>query len=512
MKVDVLIVGTGPVGATFARLLSERRPRARILLLDLGPRLTATAGLHVKNIADATAREQAQVRSQGPYRHPYPAVSVPERAEAVRAGLRHPDFLARPGTHLVAETEEDLAATEMPAAALSSNVGGMAAHWTCACPRPGNGERIPFLAPEDYERTLTMAERLLHVRQDAFPETPEGAAILRVLGQALNDLLPPHRRVQRMPLACRLDAQGRRHWTGVDTILGEAARPGYEGPITIRSETLCRMLLVDRDRVRGAVVEDLRTGVQETIEARVVFVAADSFRTPQLLWASGIRPPALGRYLNEHPFIFTFVELRPDLVNPEDAPAYDPAARDDPTIGVFWVPFEAPSHPFHGQIMHMDVSPLQTRSERDPRHIVGLGWGPLKEMRAEDRIVFSDERTDHLGMPAMTVSYSLTEYDLEAIEAAREEQARVVAAFGRILEEGRQTLMPPGSSLHYCGTVRMGEVDDGTSVCDPSSRVWGLQNLFVGGNGVIPLPTASNPTLHSVALAVLACDHAAELL
>jgi choline dehydrogenase-like flavoprotein len=51
--------------------------------------------------------------------------------------------------------------------------------------------------------------------------------------------------------------------------------------------------------------------------------------------------------------------------------------------------------------------------------------------------------------------------------------------------------------------MRMGEHNDGTSVCDRNSRVWDFENLHVAGNGVIPTVTATNPTLYSVALATL---------
>ena len=66
MRVDLLIVGSGPVGATFARVLSERLPQARIVMVDAGPVLTDPPGLNLKNLEDESELQRARELSQGP--------------------------------------------------------------------------------------------------------------------------------------------------------------------------------------------------------------------------------------------------------------------------------------------------------------------------------------------------------------------------------------------------------------------------------------------------------------
>lgn len=501
-ETDVLIIGSGPIGAAYARMINDALPEIKITMIDLGLKVSDKIGQHVSNITDPQKKERAQVLSQGPQKKAYPMVSVPERAMAVQRGDLKPEYLARAGTHLVSDNPEDLKANEMPAMALASNLGGMGIHWTCACPRPGNEEKISFIPEDELEAAFVKAEELLQVTQKAFPATAESEMILNTLNECLGDNHSPNRHAQPMPLACKTDANGNRYWSGPDVVLGDTLNhKNFE----IRSETICRKLLYNGKVITGAEIEHLPTGNKEIIEAKIVIAACDALRTPQLLWTSGIRPKALGHYLNEHPFIFTFVELEPKskIRNPKAA---------DPTVGVFWVPFDAPNHPFHGQIMHMDMSPMKTVVTDPGKHIVGLGWGCIKQLSFDDQIVFSETEKDYFGMPKMTFKYKFSDEDLSAIEEAKKFQSKVVAQFGKEIKDGEQTLMPPGSSLHYEGTTRMGVKDDGTSVCDTYSKVWGYGNLFVGGNGVIPIATTSNPTLTSVAMAVRSSEKIISML
>ncbi|QIG39180.1 FAD-binding protein [Microbacterium sp. 4R-513] len=486
-EVDVAIVGSGPTGAAYARILSERAPGATIAMFEVGPTVSDPPGSHVKNIEDPIRRAAAQHASQGPDTE---AATV-NGPGAVKSGQR----MGRPGTFLLPEGYQFDGEDGLPVAAMSSNVGGMAAHWTAACPRPGGSERIGFL--DDLDELLAEGDRLLGVTTDAFDGSPFGDIVRERLSAAVDQGRVAETRVQRMPLAVHRREDGRLVWSGSDVVLGDVTRsnPNFH----LHDESLVTRVLVEDGRAAGVEVRDLRTGEPHTVRARFVVVAADALRTPQVLWASGIRPDALGRYLNDQAQVVFATRLRdlPDLDT--DVPANGTLAEYS---GVSWVPF-TDEVPFHGQIMQLDASPVPLAEDDlvQPGSIVGLGLFCAKDLQRDDRVVFDDDRLDAYGLPAIGIHYRLTDHDHAVLQRAREEIVRLGAAIGDPLDP-RPFTMPLGASLHYQGTTRMGETDDGESVCGPDSEVWRVPGLFVAGNGVIPTATACNPTLTSVALAV----------
>jgi pyranose oxidase len=521
--VDILIVGSGPVGSTFARLLTDGSPKSKVLLIDAGPRLTERAGLHVKNIADPTARAAAQVASQGPTAYPYSTPTVAQRANASEAsGPQRTSLFARPGTFLL--DGEDQAG--MPAAAMSANVGGMGSHWTCACPRPGNTERIPFIPIEEWNGLCDVAEGLLRVTRNAYPTSPAQTAIQHLLGKVFDPSLPSDRPVGTMPLACTVTPQGDRSWSGPDVILGPLAE-GHTAPsnFELRSRNVCVRLEFGDAGVTSAIVMDLSTKLLTRIVARKYIVAADALRTPQLLWASGLRLRALGHYLNDQPQSIGLVELSDDAIaaavkslpsgHEKERVGAPGQSQADLTMGVLWVPFHDPTHPFHGQVMHLDASPISLEvsgKSSNQGNYVGLGWFCAKDVQFDDRLEFSEDEKDFFSLPRMRIQYRLTSTDEERLRASLTEQKRAADAFGSFVKGGEPRTLAAGSSLHYQGSVRMGQIDDGESVCDPFAQVWGTDNLFVGSNGVIPTSTACNPTMSAVALAVRSCRRILESL
>ena len=63
--VDVLIVGSGPAGSTYARTIGDALPSARILMVEVGPVVPGRRGDHTQNMTDEE-RTAAQLLTQGP--------------------------------------------------------------------------------------------------------------------------------------------------------------------------------------------------------------------------------------------------------------------------------------------------------------------------------------------------------------------------------------------------------------------------------------------------------------
>ncbi|WP_049293220.1 GMC oxidoreductase [Franconibacter helveticus] len=493
-SIDVLIIGSGPVGAAFARHLADNGV-TNILVVEAGSALTPETGLNIRNLTPE-AREVAWRRARE-----FPLAAVPPSQNAKAP-------VARPGTHLLnAAGAGDDPHQGMPAAAMSSNLGGMGVHWTCACPRPGDSEKIAFLDAAELDAAFQTAESYLRVTAQGFPQTALSQQIITRLNQHFGAARPVARQAQPMPLACTPRDGDKPCWSGVDAVLGELAQADVRARrgVEIRTNTLCRRLLTHAERVTGAELYHLPDGEAYTVTAKVVIVAADALRTPQLLYASGIRPHALGRWLNDQPQVIALIEV--DAPATATSPVQPMADGRDNVSGVTWLPFHEADFPFHGQLMQMDTSPIamQQNGPASGKPVVGLGLFLAKALREEDRIVFEEE-TDALGMPRMRLEYQLTQEDHARLAQALKMVTQVGDALGGVAQGGEAMILPAGTSLHYQGTYRIGPVDDGTCVADTHSRVWGYDNLYVGGNGAIPGATACNPTLTSVALAVMAAD------
>ncbi|MET1086114.1 MAG: GMC oxidoreductase [Arthrobacter sp.] len=513
----IAIVGSGPIGSTYARVLLEQVPNARVVMFEAGPQLTDRPGESVRNIADSDEKARAREMSQGPQAGAYrESLGIP--AGTVTEGM----FTARQGTHLLDFGAPGSAhAPSFPAAAAATNVGGQGAHWTCATPSPAFSEKVPFITDAEWDGLLGTAKELLHVQGAAFADSAVGAAIRSLLDEEFGAELPKGYGVDTLPVAGDPQPDGSIRWAGADVVLGPLIDPG--SPLSQRFElralALVRRVELDGRRVTGVTVEDLRSGETSFVAADIVVVAADAFRSPQLLWASGVRPQALGHYLTEHPVVISTVALDADKMerfateSDLDAElarrALNPA---DPVAAVNRIPFSEPEHPFSVQVMYSESTPFPMEPgapySENRWGYVNMGYGMRKHPRYEDAVTFDDNEPDYRGFPNMTIEYALTDRENTEIAAATDRLRRAGKSLGAFVAEPR--LMPNGSSLHYQGTMRMGEADDGTSVADPWSRVWGYSNLVVGGNALIPTATAMNPTLMSVAIAVRGARKAAE--
>ncbi|MDM9646752.1 GMC oxidoreductase [Rhizobium sp. S163] len=475
---DVVIVGSGPTGSAYARIIRDNWPEARIVMVEAGPQILPKTGAHLDNVADLDERGALEVLAQGGDRSPRMPINK-EEWEARRAGGFDGSLLRRSGLFIA--NEGDPQDENLFAGFSAANVGGMGTKWSTGTPVPSQIELVPFIPSSEMQAALATSAKLLGTNTDPNAGDPAATALRERLGKVFNPGRTPDRFVQPMPLAATPGPEGL-HYHGTDVVLGDLVAEPAER-FTILTETACRRIIHDGQTVTGVELASTGSGETYVVNAGTVVVACDALHSPQLLYASGIRPEALGRNLNDHYIVSQISEMDTDV--PMKAMNWIPATKEFP-YSVTIAPASLHSMPRSGDIVGQPI---------------GMGVFVSSDISPDNRVTFDDKRTDWLGLPAISIKWHQSEGDKARLEEAKGQALKISHIIGRPAPGFATFIQPVGSSLHFQGTIRMGEADDGTSVCDKTSKVWGFDNLYVAGNGVIPTATATNPTLFSVALA-----------
>lgn len=204
------------------------------------------------------------------------------------------------------------------ASAVTRVVGGMATHWTCACPLPHAEERRENpIASAELDGLLARSRTILHVTTDQYDGSIRHNTVLDALRAGTT------RNIQPLPLAVRRRTDNPLYvtWSGSNTVLGDAV----DSPrFTLSTETRVTEVIrdpEDQSKILGVLVRDLKTDTDHFVIAKAVVIACGAVGTPQVLYNSGVRPWALGRFMTEQSLSFCQVGHFKSLVPTFNQPA-----------------------------------------------------------------------------------------------------------------------------------------------------------------------------------------------
>jgi pyranose oxidase len=285
ITVDVLVVGSGPVGSTFARELVEAGKR--VLMVEAGAALSQRPGEHLKN---AHLYQRNLDLFSSVIRGHLSLLSVPSNDQPVVTldpVSYQVDFKRYDGFVLNNQNPEQDPAVNLGAEAVTYGVGGMATHWTCATPRHHPVvERSDLVPDEEWDSLYADAEILLNTNTDAFDHAIRHTIVREALQGEYTDLPGPYG-VRNLPLAVerRTDNPDYVRWSGADTVLGPLADGVHAGSFELRPNHLCRRLVrsADGSRVEYAEIQNLADWRTLRVEAAQFVVACGAVLTPQLL-------------------------------------------------------------------------------------------------------------------------------------------------------------------------------------------------------------------------------------
>ena len=484
---DVLVIGSGMGGATFAAGLAPSG--ARIVILERGERLADSAQL----------RDARAIFQRGALR--------PKEEWLDGAGRPF-----SPGNYYYVGGN-----TKLYGAVL---LRYRAQDFSVTAHREGETPGWPF-AYDELEPWYTRAERLHQVRgaigddaseprhSEPYPHrpVPDEPAIASARERMQRVGLHPF----SLPLGVDIDrwlARGATPWDAFPDAghgkmdaesCGLASALAHEN-VELRTGMRVERLLVAADGKRVTGVEAICAGERVTLSAKLVVLAAGAVNSAALLLRSGLanRSDAVGRFFMNH--------------NSSAVLAVDPRTVNDSiyqkTLGIndFYLDDGKGGPPLGNiQLLGRITAPiLKANLPMAPEWALGLlsrrtvDWYAMSEdlPSAESRVTIDGARIRLDWRRSNWASHL-------ALVSALKERLRA-AGYPLVLSKPFDRRTPS----HQCGTVRMGS-DPASAPLDSFCRAYDHPNLFVVDASFLPTSAAVNPSLTIAAQALRVADHVA---
>ncbi|MCK9247362.1 MAG: GMC family oxidoreductase N-terminal domain-containing protein [Solirubrobacteraceae bacterium] len=327
------------------------------------------------------------------------------------------------------------------------------------------------------------------------------------------------------------NADGGRRLSAAATYLAPALR---RPTLTVRGDAHVERVVVDRGRATG--VDVVLDGRRRRIDAGEVVLAAGAIETPQLLTHSGIAAradldrlgivpvvelPGVGAGLSDHPSVVLAVRFGPavrhgdprflvGLVHTSARGALEGRRSDLQTLvmsGTWIADGHLPPPPdprtVDGVVTPILYAPESTGRVEvvadDPRRRPRVHYGYLEppgdRERLRDAVRHAARMLEHDAFAAIVVDPGTTPSGIPDRRTLEDD-----ALLDRWIRGRLRT------TLHGCGTCRMGPDGDPAAVVDADCRVRGVDGLRIVDLSIVPR-APSAPT-HALALAI--AEHAAD--
>ena len=535
MKTDILIIGSGVVGAAISQKLLEKNPNASILMLEAGTKVEMRDFSQYQDYVISGSRPYNNKQDSSYPQHDKPGENITNNYDLQLRGarllmyggstvhwggwsfrLKPEDFNLKSNTKHGIDWPIKYKDLE-PYYTQAEHYIGVA----------GNGEvdeGIPRHSPYPYAAyPYTLEDQPL---KKAFDELNIGHNSMPIARHGVSDTNSSHAPCQTTG-TCKYCPFGARYVAA--NYLDDMVRFNDYPNFIIRKGAFVQEILVDprdKSKIIGVRFKDQTTHEIHKVEANRVIVAAGAIESAKLLlrstsdnWANGIGNDhkLVGKNLITHPYFIyqAEIESNPDLLQPEmNFPTMVSRHFDSPeeqAKGKFILvsPPGVPD-PINDENEATSIAQLMqigtTREEID-KQISGNAFvqihGIIEVFSEEENCIENYNKINHLGLIETSVKYTKPDTFDDRIKEVEEKIEKV---FNKMGAKNMTKVMMSWRADHAACLTRMAD-DKTIGVVDKDLKVFETKNLYVCSNASFSSLGAVNPTLTLSALALRLGDH-----